>query len=269
MVCPTCGLDNDPSATACARCNTALGAAPPPMPPSTPYPMPTGSAAGYDRPPRNRLALIAGLSVVLLIAVIVVVYRAGRSDPPAPATIGTAATEPATGLPAEPIAEPTAVTTTEPVAEPAADPVPQAQAIDAVLDRSGASRDKLNSAIDRVGRCTGLSGAVDDLRGVGDERRTQLAEVRDADLSAVPDGESLRGKLITALQYSLDADAAYVQWAEPTLSGGCAGTAGRKAAYARGRSASDNAGTAKQSFLAAWNPIATRLGLPVRSRQDI
>ncbi|AGL19296.1 hypothetical protein [Actinoplanes sp. N902-109] len=270
MVCPTCGLDNDPAAGACARCNTALGAVPPPIAPPPVHPL--------DGPPRSRLPLIAGLSVALLIAVVavvVVVVRANRSadpvdPPPAAADVTTTAGQPDTA-PADPATAPADPATTpgRPEGGPTADPLPPARVVDALLDRSGASRDKLNSAIDRVGRCTGLSGAVEDMRAVGDERRAQIAELRAADLSALPDGETLRSALITAWQHSLDADAAYLDWAEPALSGGCANTAGRKAAYARGRSASDAAGTAKQAFLAGWNPLAGGLGLTARSRQDI
>jgi len=257
MVCPTCGLDNDPSAEVCARCNTTLGT-PPPLVPPPPLP-PTFPA--YPRPPRNQLPLIAGLSVVILIALVVavVIYRNGQPQPPAaaPAPAGTTpATTPATTTPAAGPA-------------PASDPLPQAETIDALLDRSIASRNKLNSAIDRVSRCTGLSGALDDMRSVGEERRAQIAEVREADLSALANGESIRSTLVTALQHSLDADQAYVEWAEPTVSGGCADTGSRRAAFAKGRSASDEAGAAKEAFLAEWNPTATQLGLAARSRQKI
>lgn len=249
MVCPTCGLDNDPSAEVCARCNTTLNAGrmPPPLPQNAP---------AYARPPRNQIPLIAGLSVIIVLALVavVVLLRIGRDDPPAdasPAAGTTPATTPATADP------------------PAADPRPQAETIDALLDRSFASRNKLNGAIDRVTRCTGLAGALKDLQTVGAERRSQIAEVQEADLSALPNGDSIRSTLATALQHSLDADAAYVRWAEPALSGGCANTAARKAAFAKGRSESDEAGVAKEAFLAEWNPVATRLGLAPRSRQKI
>ncbi|GAA2588029.1 hypothetical protein GCM10010435_77970 [Winogradskya consettensis] len=227
---------------------------------------------------RSRLPLIIGLAVVVLLALAVVVYSVTRHDPPvaAPDPAAPAATtvDPATGTDAERTAEPGG--TTDPTGTPtdrsnesAAEPLLQARAIDRLLGRSRVSRDKLNSAIDRVGRCTGLGGAIDDLQAVGRERRAQIAEVTGADLSALPDGEVLRSRLVTALQFSLDADAAYVEWAEPTLAGRCANTAARKAAYARGRSASDQAGAAKEDFLTAWNPVATSLGVPPRTRQGI
>lgn len=254
MVCPTCGLDNDPSAVACARCNTALTAAPAPS-----YQPPPP----YRQPSRSRLPLIAGLAVALLIALVVgiVLYRDGQEGPTvADSPLTTVdATTPVTEAPTPQEPEPT---------ETAADPLPQAQAIDALLDRSRSSRNKLNSAIDRVGRCTGLSGALADMRAVGEERRAQISEVRGADLTALANGETLRSTLATALQHSLDADAAFVEWAEAAGSS-CPNTAARRADYARGLSTSKRAGTAKQSFLDAWNPVATGLGLPARDRDGI
>ena len=229
--------------------NTTLNAGrmPPPLPQNAP---------AYARPPRNQIPLIAGLSVIIVLALVavVVLLRIGRDDPPAdasPAAGTTPATTPATADP------------------PAAEPRPQAETIDALLDRSFASRNKLNGAIDRVTRCTGLAGALKDLQTVGEDRRSQIAEVQEADLSALPNGDSIRSTLATALQHSLDADAAYVRWAEPAVSGGCANTAARKAAFAQGRSESDEAGVAKEAFLAEWNPVATRLGLaPGRGRRS-
>ncbi|MFF5076299.1 hypothetical protein ACFY36_04560 [Actinoplanes sp. NPDC000266] len=298
MVCPTCGLDNDPSAAACARCNTAMLAAPawpppgptPAAPPSSPppgytpqptygdsgqptpgypgngYPAPPSAPPVYGRPPRNWLPLVAGISVVVLIALIagLVLYRNGQDDPVAgPPPVTQTTTAPATTGTTDPTtAPPTTATTT-------GDPLPQARVVDDVLVRSKSSRDKLNSAIDRVGRCTGLSGALADMRAVGDERRAQIDEVRNADLSAVGNGESIRSTLVTALQHSLDADAAFVEWAAAAVANGCADTTGRKAAYARGLSESEQAGTSKIAFLAVWNPVAGQLGLPTRTRQGI
>ncbi|SNY47441.1 hypothetical protein [Paractinoplanes atraurantiacus] len=378
MVCPTCGLNNDPSAAACARCNTALVAAPawppsghtPAAPPSSPapgytptaptpgytpttpppghtptappgypapgyagssppgypaqpgygepgpgylapgfgspgqpvpgqpvsgqpvpgqpvagepvpgypapgypapgypapgYPAPPSAPPAYGRPPRNWLPLVAGISVIVLLALVagLVVYRNGQDDPvagPAPATQPTTAPATTTG---------TTDSATTPPTTTGGDPLPQARVVDDVLVRSKASRDKLNSAIDRVGRCTGVSGALSDMRRVGDERRAQIEEVQGADLSAVTNGESIRSTLVTALQHSLDADAAFVEWAEAAVNGGCADTASRKAAYDRGLAESEQAGTSKVAFLAVWNPVAGQLGLPTRTRQGI
>jgi hypothetical protein len=163
--------------------------------------------------------------------------------------------------------------TTPPAAVPPADPAPdahdQAVAVDGLLGASVASRRKLNAAIDLVNRCTSLSTALADMQSVGAERQEQLSTIQSADLSALNDGESLRTELSAALTNALAADQAYVDWTAPTVSNGCANTAARKAAFARGRAASDGAQAAKKRFLVIWNPIAVEEGLAERSSTDI
>ena len=356
MVCPTCGLDNDPYAATCARCNTALRAAPPTAgdsyrpppaagptadpsaghdaygPPASPaagqgsYGPPANPAAGqgsygpppvdpavqygpygppsvdpaaqhgpygssaadptrggpYGPPPvqgpprwgrRHLPVVLAGLVVVavLMAAGIFFVRRdtdAGPSPEPLPTTTTTTPSEPTV---TPPTTEPTVTApTTEPTAtvEPG-DEEGQLRAIDALLNRSIASRNKLNRAIDRVNRCTDLGGALAAMRAVGEEREAQLAALAAADLTAVPGGEELRGELRTALGHSLDADQAYVEWTQLTIDNGCVRTSARTAAYQRGRDASNQAGQAKIAFLARWNPIAQQMGLKTRTRNGI
>jgi hypothetical protein len=250
MVCSTCGLDNDPSAETCARCNTAL----------TPVPVAPATTA-YERPAPtgNRMPLMAALIVVAMLAAVaaaVILYRGGDDPPPPAAQVAT------TTAAAQPTDPPPA--TVDGAAGPG-----QARVVDALLDRSISSRNKLNQAIERVNRCADLSGALSDMRAVGDERRAQLDEIGGADLSALPNGEALRSTWRTALQSSLDADEAYVAWAEPAVSNGCAKSGNRTADYRRGTSASTRAGAAKNAFLAEWNPVATSMGLATRSRDRI
>jgi hypothetical protein len=262
MVCPTCGLDNDPAAAVCARCNSALArTAPTYYVPPAPPPGPPGP---------NRIPLIAGISVLLVVLAVgagIYFRTAATTDevlpPPTGAPTGTTTTqpepEPTTTAPTTP---PTTTATT-----PAGDPRTQAAAIDAVLSESVASRRKLNQAIEQVGGCDDLAGAVADIRAVGAERQSQMETVRNADLSALSGGEGLRSGLVTALQYAWDADQGFLAWAEPTLTGGCG--AANDAGYSRGRAASTSAGTAKRAFLARWNPVAQANGLRARSADDI
>lgn len=269
MVCPTCGLDNDPASTLCARCNSALTRQTAVHPPA---PVP---------PPPNRrtirIPLLAGVGVlVLLLAVAAGLYlRSGRDEPDPPVRAGSSLTVPTTDPttavtpPAAAATTPSAVTTPTGSASPTAlaDPRAQARVVDAVLSESVASRRKLNVAIERVGDCENLSGAVADIRAVGVERQSQMDTVRNADLSAVSGGETLRAGLIEALRFAWEADQGFLTWAEPTLRGGCDAT--DEAGYARGRSASDSAGTAKRAFLREWNPVARANGLKTRSANDI
>jgi hypothetical protein len=259
MVCPTCGLDNDPAATVCARCNSALARTapayyvpPPPPPPGSPGP--------------NRIPLIAGVSVVLVIlAVAAGIYfrTASTEDEVTSQPTGTQPVPTTT----DPVPDPTTTAPTTPPTTAVGDPRAQAAAIDAVLSDSVASRRKLNQAIEQVGGCDDLAGAVADIRAVGEERQSQMETVRNADLSALSGGEGLRSGLVTALQYAWDADQGFLAWAEPTLTGGCG--AADDSGYSRGRAASNSAGTAKRAFLTRWNPVAQANGLRTRSADDI
>jgi hypothetical protein len=256
MLCPLCGLDNDPSASLCARCNATLSAAPAPGYASAPAPPPPRDRGGN----RILLVLLALGTVALLSLSAVVVYLVrGRPDPEPPATITTT----------------TAVVTTQPAPDPtttapaAASPREQAEVIDGLLDRSVASRAKLNAAIDKVRRCSGVPGALADMRTVGEERTRQIADVEAADLSGVDNGAAVKSTLKSALGFALAADQHFVTWAEPAATGGCADSPTRDAAWERGQSASKQAQAAKKQFVAVWNPVAGRLGLDQRDTDKI
>jgi hypothetical protein len=145
----------------------------------------------------------------------------------------------------------------------------QAASIDALLDRSAASRAKLNGAIQRVDRCTGVAAALRDMRAVGVERTGQIKDTESIDVSAVPNGERVRSSLKSALDYALAADREFVAWAEPAVTGGCAETPARRAARDRGQASSGQAQAAKKQLVAVWNPVAAQFGFKQRTIQAI
>lgn len=259
MVCPTCGLENDPSSSACARCNTVLTTAPPPA----------VIPQIYGGPPRRSgqpSIVAAALAVIVLLAIAagVLFYLRGGNKGDVGDVTGAGDHQP--------VASPVATTesyTTGPASTPGPSPQDEAAAIDAILSRSVASRSKLNNAIDRVNRCTDLPGALSDMRDVGTERQSQLGAVASAHLSALANGEQLRSTLSEALRHAFDADQAFVAWAAPTISGRCADTTSRRAAYGRAQTASAEAQSAKRQFLRLWNPIAGQLGLAQRTTRQI
>ena len=141
--------------------------------------------------------------------------------------------------------------------------------IDKLLDRSVASRAKLNKAIDKVSRCTDLPQALADMQKVGGERTKELADADAADVSGLANGEKIRSTLKSALSSALAADQHFVAWAQPTIDGGCADTAARQAAFAGAQASSQQAQAAKQKLVDLWNPVATQLGFKQRSTQFI
>ncbi|GIF25393.1 hypothetical protein BJ973_003670 [Actinoplanes tereljensis] len=270
MRCPLCGLDNNPSVGVCARCGAPLNGTPPPptnttqfapgsaspgpiAPPPTPQFAPPLPPAPRSGPSTGVLLSLLGLGMVALLslALVVVIVARGRPDKP------VAAAQPTVAPPA----------TTAAAAKGSARD--QAAAIDALLDRSAASRAKLNSAIERVQRCKDVPAALTDMRTVGDERTKQIADTEATDVSALDNGEAVRSTLRAALGFALAADAHFVSWAEPAATGDCKDTTARNAAWQRGQASSKQAQGAKKQFIAVWNPIAGPLGLAERSTDKI
>jgi hypothetical protein len=142
-------------------------------------------------------------------------------------------------------------------------------AVNDVLAESVSDRARLNAAIDDVTRCTNLSESVTQLRSVVSDRDSQIDTVQKLDISDLPGGAEVRSRLLEVLNAVRDADAAYLTWAEPTVTAGCGKTNARTAAFQLGETASTKAGTAKAAFLAIWNPIATAEHLPTRSANEI
>jgi len=207
------------------------------------------------------LSLLAA-GVILLIGTITAGVLVARTGEPNNPVAGPATTDPTTlAATTSPVPDPTT--------EPAASPQDQAEVVDKLLDRSAASRSKLNQAIGNVNRCRRLAAALAGLREVGEERTQQIAEVDAADVSALTGGDTLRSTLKEALSNALAADREFVAWAAPAVNGGCRNTTARKAAWNRGQAASKKAQVAKKRFVAAWNPVAVPLGFESRTTQYI
>jgi hypothetical protein len=205
------------------------------------------------------LAVLAA-GVILLLGVIAAGVLYVRAAKPSVPVAGPAITNPAPG----------AVVTTSAAAPAAAgSPRDQAAVFDRLLDKSAASRGKLNQAIDKVNHCTQLDAALAGMREVGEERTQQIAAVDAADISALTSGETLRSTLKSALSNALAADKEFIAWAAPSVSDGCANTPARKAAWNRGQTASKQAQAAKKQFVAAWNPVAVQLGFDSRTTQHL
>lgn len=258
MRCPSCGLDNDPSSQFCARCHTTLqaGTAPETLRPADPFPASPSRRPSYAWP----LAVVGVAAVIGTTILTVLTLSNGDGEVPAAARSATA--EPSVVVPSSPSSPGPVVTTVDTTAQAAS----QAAALDRLLTASGASRQKLIAANGQVSGCRGLSQALAQLRAVGEERQAQLDELKGLDLSAIPEGERLRDLLGQALTHSLTADGHYVRWAEKVSSGSCSGGDGHRV---DGDDVSRSAGASKTAFLAAWNPVAQRYGLPTRTRDDI
>jgi serine/threonine protein kinase len=223
-------------------------------PPATPPPARRG-LTGLTGLTGLRPALAAAAVLVVIIGV-AAAFALSRHHAPGHAAAGTSAS---------PRTSPTAPPS------PASSPPPasrQAAALDTLLISSSTARTALHRAVKQVAGCVNLPGAISDLQGVVNQRSTEYSRAVALMVSALPDGAKVKSKLTTALSLSLEADQDYLTWARQQRASGCTPT-GQSGSYNAAFSASQRADTAKEAFVQAWNPVATRFGLAQDSARDI
>ncbi|WP_433180171.1 hypothetical protein [Actinoallomurus sp. CA-150999] len=137
----------------------------------------------------------------------------------------------------------------------------QAAAVNVILQAGKAAHDRLSVS---MATCDDLVSAAPAFQQVVQERQNELAQARQVPTDQLPGGADLKQAMIDAYSSSLDADKAYVAWAQETQAAGCGGgeppqSANHDAAIA----ANDKAGPAKRRVVALWSPIAQSQGLPV------
>ena len=137
-----------------------------------------------------------------------------------------------------------------------------------LLTSSAAARTALHQAVNQVGACADLSGAVSQLQNVVNQRASEYSRASTLETSALPDGTKVKSALVTALSSSLTADRDYLTWAQQQLAGGCLPSS-QSSAYNTAFSASQRADAAKQAFVQVWNPVAARYGVAQSSPRDI
>ena len=229
------------------------GAHPPATaPPATPPP----ARRGLTGLTGLRAAMAAAAVLVVIIGV-VAAFALSRHQAPGHAAAGT---------PASPRTSPTALPSS-----PSSSPPPasrQAAALDTLLISSSTARTALHRAVKQVAGCVNLAGAIGDLQDVVNQRSAEYSRATALMVSALPDGAKVKSKLTTALSLSLKADQDYLTWARQQRASGCTPTS-QSGSYNAAFSASERADTAKEEFVQAWNPVATRFGLAQNSARDI
>ncbi len=225
----------------------------------------TGAPPGSDpeRPAPGRRALRPVLAAAAVVAVIVAavsgVALSKASDPGRPAASSPAASSRSPSAPG-------GSASSSPPASVLAGR--QAVALATLLTSSAAARTALHQAVDQVGACGDLSGAVSQLQNVVNQRASEYGRASTLETSALPDGTKVKSALITALSSSLTADRDYLTWAQQQLAGGCLPSS-QSSAYNTAFSASQRADAAKQAFVQVWNPVAARYGVAQNSPRDI
>ncbi|WP_234582880.1 hypothetical protein [Micromonospora sp. MH99] len=206
------------------------------------------------------VALVAGLTVPLPDAV---------SEATSTSVTPTPGDEVPTGTPPTPDPVPTTFGPETPTPTVSDDPDArrrtQAEAVDALLSESIASRGDLATAIAAVGECRDLNRSLGLLNGVTRQRRAQRDQAAALTVDALTDGPAMRSHLVSAFTYAGDADAAYAAWTRRSINSGCS----LDANWQRGNQLSEQSQKAKNEFLRRWNPIAVSCGLPTRTSKEI
>ncbi|HEY0543720.1 MAG TPA: hypothetical protein VGD53_35540 [Actinoallomurus sp.] len=137
----------------------------------------------------------------------------------------------------------------------------QAAAANQVLKSGKVARGHLPS---RMRTCDDVAAGVPGFRQVVRDRQQELSQSKGLKVDGLRDGSRLRRSMIAAYQSSLDADQAYLAWAQEVQGRNCGGkTAPRTAHYRDAISANGKAGPAKRQVVTLWKPIASSHGLPI------
>ncbi|MGC0416618.1 hypothetical protein [Embleya sp. AB8] len=168
--------------------------------------------------------------------------------------------------PATPPPAPATPPSSQPPTTPAADPRTQAAALDALLARSGSSRQSVIDAVNNVGACSALPASRAALLDAAAQRDQLVTGLDAMHFDGVPELQAAAPTLRTAWTASARADRAFAAWAQSAADGGCPGT---QALYDDGATISAEASTAKKSFVTTWNDIASRYSLTSRSELDL
>jgi hypothetical protein len=140
------------------------------------------------------------------------------------------------------------------------DAAQQAAAVNQVLKSGKAARGHLPS---RLRTCDDVSAGVPGFQQVVRDRQQELSQSKGLKVDGLRDGSRLRRSMITAYQSSLDADQAYLAWAQDVQAQNCGGRpAPLTAHYKDAISANGKAGPAKRQVVTLWKPIASSHGLP-------
>ena len=214
------------------------------------------------RPPR-RGWLIAVAAAAVLASVGAGAFVAGKIGP------GHGGAPPASGSTSPAGA-------TSPVTSPAASSATATQlpgaaamaTLGSYLARSASVRPTIQAAINGVQGCSEspASGEATLQRAI-DTRQDILNALPTLSVSGLPSGTQLVSTLTTTMQDSIAADKDYQSWMKDFASSGspCGSDPSQDSNYAAAVNVSGAATTAKNAFVAIWDPMAPRYGQPVYS----
>jgi serine/threonine protein kinase len=222
-------------------------------------PKPRRTTGPQRRGTGRRGVLIAVVAVVVLAAVGVVAFLAGKAKPTTQTNAGNVAgVSPSVTSPAaSPSVSPSSSSPSQP-------PGTAAMAtLASYLRQSAAVRPTVQAAINNVQNCSeSPSHAEATVQQAITTRQGILQGLQTLSVSGLPNGTQLVSALTTAMQDSLNADNDYHAWMADLVSSGntCGSNPNQDSNYVNGGTASSDATTSKNAFLSLWNPMAPTYG---------
>ena len=132
----------------------------------------------------------------------------------------------------------------------------------AIVNQSAQVRPSVGNAVNTSGSCGDIQGASTALQNAAATRHDLLTQASSLNVADIPDGATAKSDLVRALDASATADQDYAAWGRDVASQPCTGTAPLDGNYTAAGQSDQQATTAKQQFVAVWNPTAQKLGLP-------
>lgn len=235
-------------------------------PAGTPWPPP----ARRRRSPAVVIAAVAAVAAVAAAAVVAVVLVGHGHHPSQANEVGTrptthvssASTSPSASAAASAAGSATTLPSASPAvtpATPAPDPAASAQAstVSTLLASGNGSANALTSAVADVQNCGDIPSDISEIQSVENQRQSEYSQAQSTAMNDLPDGTDLQTDLVQALNYSLQADSAYLDYANQMESSSC-----QSGSQAAAQAADSQAVGYKDQFLSLWNPIAGDYSLP-------
>lgn len=139
----------------------------------------------------------------------------------------------------------------------------QASALNQLLGASGTQRSELITAVTELTSCQDVSQATATIDSVYQGRQSLVGQLNGLDLSALPNASSLVQTLTAAWDDSATSDQAYAALGSDLEGETCTSAAVNSDPNLAAATAADQSSTsAKEQFVAVWNPIAAQYGLP-------
>jgi serine/threonine-protein kinase len=129
-----------------------------------------------------------------------------------------------------------------------------------LLLESSSSRGNIQPLVTDVQNCGNVNSDVTAIGDIASERSSELNQAKNLQVSAIPNGASLKSDLMDALSLSLQIDQDYYHWAQQQLNSSC-GTGLDSTYYEDANNQDPNASAAKANFLDLWDPIASQYNL--------